>query len=249
MIRALDGGDVGGGGSGERLRPVDKIEAKYRGGSRWFSGEVVRERADGSYDVRYDDGDSESGVRAEDIRSKGGGDDRNGASSSSSSFRVGDLVEADFKGRGKWFKGEITSVEGPDRFGDSTFSIRYEDGDRESGVIERMIRKRGGSNDDRPRSPSRSGGGERLRPGDKIEAKYRGGSRWFSGEVVRERADGSYDVRYDDGDSESGVRAEDIRSKGGGDDRNGASSSSSSFRVGDLVEADFKGRGKWFKGE
>merc|ERR1719230_2107655 len=186
MIRALDGGDVGGGGSGERLRPVDKIEAKYRGGSRWFSGEVVRERADGSYDVRYDDGDSESGVRAEDIRSKGGGDDRNGASSSSSSFRVGDLVEADFKGRGKWFKGEITSVEGPDRFGDSTFSIRYEDGDRESGVTDRMIRKRGGG------SPSRSIGGNEL-----DRHTHREGSSSNNDDLDRYGSRGRYNDRDD----------------------------------------------------
>ncbi len=41
--------------------------------------------------------------------------------------------------------------------------------------------------------------------GDKVEALYKGkGTKWFSGVVKRVNRDGTYEIRYDDGDSEVG---------------------------------------------
>ena len=40
--------------------------------------------------------------------------------------------------------------------------------------------------------------------GDAVEARWRGGDRWYPGLVVR-RAGDALDVRYDDGDEERGV--------------------------------------------
>ena len=50
-----------------------KVEARYRGGSRYFPGKIRRENRDGTYDIDYDDGEKERGVQAELIKSMDGG--------------------------------------------------------------------------------------------------------------------------------------------------------------------------------
>ena len=47
----------------------------------------------------------------------------------------GHKVEANYRGRGKWYPGKIVR----DR-GDSTFDINYDDGEAETGVSKDMIR-------------------------------------------------------------------------------------------------------------
>ena len=86
------------------------------------------------------------------IRSKdggGGGSDR---------LEEGDKVEADYRGRGKFYPGKISRDSGQD----DTYDISYDDGERETRVAKRLIRKLDGGS---------SGG--RLREGDRIEARLR----------------------------------------------------------------------------
>jgi hypothetical protein len=45
-----------------------KVEANYRGKGKWYPGKISRERADGTFDIAYDDGESESRVSKENIR-------------------------------------------------------------------------------------------------------------------------------------------------------------------------------------
>ena len=49
-------------------------------------------------------------------------------------FAVGDRVEARFEGKATYYAGKITEVTG------ATYSIAYDDGDRESDVAEDLIR-------------------------------------------------------------------------------------------------------------
>ena len=51
--------------------------------------------------------------------------------------------------------------------------------------------------------------------GDRVEARYGGKSQWFSGEISRENSDGTFAIKYDDGDRELRVRSNLIRKKGG----------------------------------
>ena len=58
LIRALEaavsplrGG--GGGGGGGSLREGAKVEARYRGKSRYYPGVIKRENRDGTFDVDY----------------------------------------------------------------------------------------------------------------------------------------------------------------------------------------------------
>ncbi len=41
--------------------------------------------------------------------------------------------------------------------------------------------------------------------GDKVEARYRGRDKWYPGKISRVRANGTFDVNYDDGEKEQGV--------------------------------------------
>ena len=57
-----------------------------------------------------------------------------------------------------------------------------------------------------------SAGDGSLHEGDKVEADYKGRGKYLKGKVERVNPDGTYDIRYDDGDSERGKRASEVRS-------------------------------------
>ena len=47
---------------------------------------------------------------------------------------------------------------------------------------------------------------DEFEEGDKVEALYKGkGTKWFSGVVKRVNRDGTYEIRYDDGDNEVNI--------------------------------------------
>ena len=50
-----------------------------------------------------------------------------------------------------------------------------------------------------------------FKKGERVEALYQGGSEWYQGEVAQYNRDGSYAVRYDDGDYEASVPLARIR--------------------------------------
>ncbi len=55
-----------------------------------------------------------------------------------------------------------------------------------------------------------------FREGDKIEARYRGGSKYYPGKISYDNRNGTYDIDYDDGEKERRVEASLIRKGGGG---------------------------------
>merc|ERR1719181_2669899 len=199
------------------------VKANYRGKGKMFGGTIKRDNGDGTYDIGYDDGDREMGVREADIEAQDGGGGGGGGT-----LKAGDKVEADFKGRGRYYPGTI----GRDR-GDGSYDIDYDDGEREMRVPEKSIRALGG----------------KLREGDKIEARYRGKSRYYPGRISRDRGDGSYDIDYDDGEKETRVSEELIRSlESGGGGRDSSPSRRTRLEEGMKVKANYKGKGKMFGG-
>ncbi|KAH8065394.1 tudor domain-containing protein [Aureococcus anophagefferens] len=218
LIRKKDGG----GGGGDSFREGEKVEARYRGKERYYPGEIRRDRGDDTYDIDYDDGETETRVKASYIRSKDGG-----GSSSSDKLREGDKVEARYRGREKYYPGRIER----DR-GDGTYDVYYDDGEKETRVEERLIRKKDAG----------GGGGGKLREGDKVEARYRGREKYYPGKITRDRGDGTFDIAYDDGERETRVEERLIRAKDGG-------SSSDKIREGDKVEARYRGREKYYPGK
>ena len=43
--------------------------------------------------------------------------------------------------------------------------------------------------------------------GETVEARYKNGSQYYKGNIVSVNSNGTYDIRYDDGDEERNVSA------------------------------------------
>ena len=222
LIRSKDGG----GGGSDRLEEGDKVEADYRGRGKFYPGKISRDRGDDTYDISYDDGERETRVAKRLIRKLDGG-------SSGGRLREGDRIEADYRGRGKFYPGKITR----DR-GDDTYDIDYDDGERETRVAKRLIRSKDGG-----------GGDDKLREGDLVEARYRGREKYYKGKISRDRGDGTYDIAYDDGERETRVEERLIRKRERGSSRSRSRGADDRLSEGDKVEADYRGRGKFYPGK
>ncbi|RYG66560.1 hypothetical protein EON64_09510 [archaeon] len=112
---------------------------------------------------------------------------------------VGTKVEANYRSQGRYYPGKVTR----DRE-DGSYDVAYEDGESELRVNGERIRLLASP---RPKSA----GSLRLAVGSRVNARRRDTDRFSPGLVEADRGDGSFDVRFDEGGSESGVREEWIR--------------------------------------
>ena len=70
--------------------------------------------------------------------------------------------------------------------------------------------------DDNYNSKSKSKQKKRRRRGDRVEAKVKGWTKYYGGEITRVNDDGTYDIKFDDGERKKNVKDSNI--KGGQDD-------------------------------
>ena len=84
-------------------------------------------------------------------------------------MREGAKVQCRYRGRSKFYPGRIER----DR-GDGTYDIYYDDGEKETRVLEEYIKAEDGGSSDEERKRDDDRGRGRMRVGDKIEARYRG---------------------------------------------------------------------------
>ena len=157
-------------------------------------------RANGTFDVDYDDGEKELGLTEDLIRLRDAGDRPASPKKELSRLEEGAKVEANYRGRGKWYPGKIVR----DRF-DGTFDVDYEDGEKETRVDKDLIRLRDAG------ASSSSSSKARLEEGAKVEANYRGRGKFYPGKITRVRANGTFDVDYEDGEKELGLTEDLIR--------------------------------------
>jgi hypothetical protein len=173
---------VGGGGSGE-FEVGAAVEVRYHGTAKYYPGKIRRSCGHGAYDIAYDDGEKESGVKKLAIRAAGNGD----------GFAVGTAVEARYRGKATYYPGMISRI-----CGVGTYNIDYDDGETETYVRKDFI--------------VRAGVGKGAFPaGAAIEARYRGKATYYPGKIRRYLGCWLYDVDYDDGEKECGVKQEWIR--------------------------------------
>lgn len=191
------------------LAPGAKVEAHFRGGKKWFNATIKAVRDDGSFDIVYEDGDEEAGVKPSDVRRPG--DESVHPPGQPEVFAPGDKVEVRYQGLSDWIPG-VVSAANPD----GTYSVEFENIIAEAAVRPEHIRrlpaedKEEGGNYHHQRAPSAAGNGQYV-VGQPVEARFRGGKKWFAGKITAVNTDGSYDVRYLDGDSERGLDASMLR--------------------------------------
>ena len=265
------------------------VQCKSKEG-KMVEGKVMRKRPNGSFDLMCNDGNKqfgEMGVSIDRLSMSPSTSSRPMDLSRSSSTKehiasppliqnvanvnnkieeedtleIGSVVEARYRGRGKYYSGKITKK----RF-DGTYDILYHDGERELCVARQLIRLKDNSNapsnsqsHSKHSTPSRDQSltsmmklkNQQARKafdiGDEIEARYKGKSKFYPGKICRIRYDGSYDVLYSDGDKEIGVSKEMIRPKS--THKHEKEELVTSFTVGALVQAKYRGRGKYYDGK
>ena len=227
----------------------EKVEACYRGESKWYPGVVSKVRAEG-FDIEYNDGEKEFNVKEDLIRAivvpvvetKPKEARRKTVTRK---FRIGQRVEGNYRGQGKWFAGEISKVR------TDGFDINYDDGEKEYNVKDDLIRaevKVQEVYDEVNNLEPNKATGKKFSVGDRVEARYRGKSKWYPGNVGKIRSEG-YDIEYDDGEKEYNVSEDLIRSLGDpGSKAQIDSDSRSNLKVGDKVEARYKRKSRWYPG-
>ena len=242
--------------SSATFKTNDLVEGNYAGKGQWYGGKIEAARSDGTYDIRYDDGDIERGIAEDRIRSADAGESRGpielqdalDTTTKSAEICVGSKVEGNFGGTGQWYSGKVEAVHG----NGTSFDLLYDDGDRERGVKPENVRLSAagtetspatsvGSVSDSDDEASTAASSPKMGSysvGDVVEANYGGKGKWYPGKIASANSNGTFDIEYDDGDSERGVTENRVRRSGGG----------GSFQQGDKVEGNFGGKGQWYPG-
>ena len=184
----------------------------------------------------------------------------------------GDRVEAKVKGWTKYYKGKITRENR-----DGTYDILFDDGERKSKVDAKLIKS---LETKKKKTKKKSSSGRRsddesdadddddrqYQRGDRVEAKVKGWTKYYKGEITRVNRDGTYDILFDDGERKSKVDAKLIKSlekkkkkssssrqsvSDDDDDDNDSDDDKddTSISKGDRVEAKLKGWTKYYKGK
>ena len=165
----------------------DRVSAKIRSGTRYYKGEIWRINRDGTYRIRFDDGDWDS-VKESEIKI----DDISDSSSSDSNFIVNERVECRYPGRRRYYKAKIKNVND-----DGTYDVLYDDGDRERRKASNLIRKL------KDNIIHESSSDIKFIVNERVECIYKEGTyRYYKAKIKNVNDDGTYDVLYDDGDKQ-----------------------------------------------
>ena len=121
-------------------------------------------------------------------------------------FLLADKIDGRYMGGNKWFPGKITSVNR-----DGTYDVKYSDGDDEQNVAPSFLRLHDAQHHSKKEHSLGVNTGVFVL-GEAVEAKYLGGAKWFAGKISAVNADKSYDVHYNDGETETAIAVELIRS-------------------------------------
>ncbi|CAM9911399.1 unnamed protein product, partial [Choristocarpus tenellus] len=234
----------------DSLRKGHRVEARYKGRGKYYVGKISRVNSDGTVDIDYDDGEKERGLGMEHIKSLESRGSPQSDQERAGKIRVGDEVEANYRGKGRYYKGRVTQNNL-----DGTFNIIYDDGDKESGVPQKMVctleggtRKALMTNVSSESDHKQGRYHIRLSKGDKVEAQYRGRGKFYKGKIARVNSNGTFDINYDDGEKEMNVQADLVKSLESARDGRSSRGGSSAVLEGDKVEANYYGKGRYYKG-
>ncbi|OQR94592.1 hypothetical protein THRCLA_22229, partial [Thraustotheca clavata] len=181
------------------------------------SGEIIKKHSDGSYDIEYNNGKIEKRVENDRIKLK---------AKKNLTYKVGDIVDAQYKGQSKYYRGKVAKVHQ-----DGSCDINYDDGEAEKRVDPKYIRqveKESDSSDDDSKIS--------LKVGNCVMARTTDLSKYRSGRILRIHSNDTYDIEFNAGDTEKRVKKQWIRL-----------SKEKTFRVGQKVST--KHKSKQFRGK
>jgi hypothetical protein len=177
------------------LQPGDIVAARHGGKGQWFKGKIEKVNGDATFAIIYDDGDKEPAVKVNLVSPV----------ATASALESGTAVEAVFGGKGKkWFRAKVDKKNDDGK----TVSLLYDDGDKEAAAsIIRTIETIGTTTTSNTSNTASSA----FTAGQKVEARFAGKAKFYGGIIEAANSDGSYAVRYDDGDREAAVKLDYIR--------------------------------------
>ncbi|KAH8091074.1 tudor domain-containing protein [Aureococcus anophagefferens] len=208
-----------------------KVDARYRGKSKFYAGVIATDNGDGTYNIDYDDGEKETKV-AERVKASAAAPAP--AAGKGGAFPVGAKVEARYRGKSKYYAGVIAVDNGG-----GTYNIDYDDGEKETKVAEALIKASAAA-------PAATGTGGAFAVGAKVEAKYRGKSKYYAGVIATDNGSGTYNIDYDDGEKETKVAGR-IKASAAAP-APAATGTGGAFAVGAKVEARYRGKSKYYAG-
>ncbi len=109
------------------------VEARYKGRHAWFPGTIIGKNEDGTFDIRYHDGEEEMRVDRDLIEAAV---DQNDDDDDSVCFAEGDEIQCNYKGKGRWLREGISHVNK-----DGTYDIDLDNGNEERHVKSIRIRR------------------------------------------------------------------------------------------------------------
>ena len=182
------------------------VEAKVAGWTQYYRGTVTSVNKGVTYDIKFDDGEKRSCVKEEQLKLEGssaisGNGDSSAASppakpsgdASVTKYKLGNRVEAKCSNWTKWFSGNITQVNS-----DGTYNISFEDGDKVKNMNPEQIR-----------FPAEAPAAI-YKHGARVQAKCRGWTKHFPGNVTSVNEDGTYNISFEDGDKKKNVKASEM---------------------------------------
>jgi hypothetical protein len=232
------------------LKEGVKVEVNYRGNSTFYPGIIQTIHENSTYDILYDDGERETMVPIERIRLLKKVSPKKSSTHKKSTkeqetqlltnigFLLGIKIEANYKGCNKWYPGSIMGIHR-----NWTFDIHYDDGEIENGLPLDRIRTIPKATPQLPLPATAIEVSYQL--DDKVEGNYHSRGKWYPGKISCIHADGCYDIVYNDGDSESGVPSNLIRSVD--QVKEPQSTVNAKYQVQDKIEANYQNKGIWYK--
>eukprot|EP00427_Karlodinium_veneficum_P020900 CAMPEP_0169116940 /NCGR_PEP_ID=MMETSP1015-20121227/30177_1 /TAXON_ID=342587 /ORGANISM="Karlodinium micrum, Strain CCMP2283" /LENGTH=1349 /DNA_ID=CAMNT_0009179559 /DNA_START=112 /DNA_END=4161 /DNA_ORIENTATION=- len=216
----------------------DLVEALFAKNGRWFEAKVLKvDKKFCTVKWTYDDDIPSSKVPIDEIRPLASSTP---SKTTSTKFKVGDIVEAFFAKNGKWFEAKIVEV---NRRG-CVVKWTYDDDIPTSNLSDRDIRIPGTAGSP-PESKDQSGS-PKFFVGDLVEGFYKKNKKWFEAKILKPTKLGwMVEWTYDPSGGESDLSEKDMRPLPG--NSKVPEATASDFQVGDLVEAYFAKNSRWFE--
>lgn len=229
-------------GGARKLFVEDQQVKVKRVGLPGYEDAIIQEKnLDGSYSVKYSDGRQDRRVMATRIAmSPSSSLQRDNIQEGKSAtekatdikYRIGEKVMVNMRGQGRWCPGRIIHFDSIT----SSVDVRYDDGNEEDGIENRLVKKQSSSEISVPdsngmgrQSPEKPMNNSAYRDsaishlldtdedqyqiGDKVQGNYRDKGEWYSGEIMLARGNQTFDISYDNGERETRIPQEQIRKK------------------------------------